>query len=634
MNIVLGFVGENAEVNFGRLMSAANKHVQVDIPLNIASSQDGRAIFGLRQPGGFYPLEKPFYSPEEKVLCLLQGYFWFHGHFPQNEIAAKEQILRAVNQITQVGQLILSSEDGGLFNSFVFNEKTGTLHINNDYSGVFPLYYSTKEDGLSFGSHLRPLVKALQKEYDPISIIQKTAFHYTIGKRTIYNEIFRLNPGEALEYSIKTNSIKTYQTKRIYSNIINYKNDYEAAEAIYSDFLSGAAELSRVKGMRGIMLSGGLDSRLVAIGFHNNYCPILSVIIGENNNSEVQQAIRVASELDSIFKVVSPISDCQFQSRSIPNYIDEIETVNFIHFNTPGKTLKELGAVCISTGYGGDTLLGGDAYSLYGKRYRKENRFKNSLLRELGLPFKFSADFSEYPFNKVQAKIKTYYNNLLDLKTKVFEKLWIEKYKDDVISQTFADIDYELTRYQNTNPELPLQIFERFWRDHQELQTAEILTTLNNHLPIVLPTMHHTFVERCSNLSPDRKFNHGIYLLLVKKYFGKLNKIPTGNISLPLNYPGLFLLASRVIRTSRDNKIIKLQMKSHGEFSSSRYGWTNFEKWFRAGNILEQAREYIDSSIYSKDKFNQQISSWINWDEKIYSGQDLLTMITISQMIK
>jgi hypothetical protein len=124
MNIVLGFVGENAEDKFRRLRSAANQHVQADLPLNIASSQDGKAIFGLLQPGGFYPLEKPFYAQVYQYLCMLQGYFWFQSHFPLEEIQAIEGIIKASHELIKTNRITLSEDDGGLFNFVCYDEKT------------------------------------------------------------------------------------------------------------------------------------------------------------------------------------------------------------------------------------------------------------------------------------------------------------------------------------------------------------------------------------------------------------------------------------------------------------------------------------------------------------------------------
>jgi len=634
MNFTLGVVGAEAEPEFARAMDITRATMQFSDPLQVAKTMNGQAIFGLTQPPGFFPLEKPFYESPKHQLCMLNGYLWYQGPFPVTEETAIQQISGAATELSRFGRLTLGAEDGGVFNFCVYDELQESLFISNDYSGIYPLYYAVSEKRLVFSNHIRLLARILGREWDPIGVIQRTAFHYTIGKRTLFNGIDRLRPGESLSYRVGASEVTVKHPEGVYSALDIYKDDWEAADAIFADYTAGIRELSKPAGSRGILLSGGYDSRLVAAGFREQGCSLSAVTIGEENNSEVKLALRVAKDLGIDIHVSNPVVDCQLTQKSVAELINGPETVNYTHFYGPGIYLKQKGAISASTGYGGDTLLGGNGYALFGNSYSEKNRFFLGLSRSFGFPARFSADFSSFNSDQINQAIRTYLDQYLKRSQRWFAPEWLERYQTTMFEQTYADVATEITRYLATSPESPLQVLERFWREHQELYTSDILTTLNDSLPLCLPTMHHAFVKRCSNLAPQMKVDYGVYRKIVRRYLGESGKIPTGSTPLPGNDPEFLLLMSRAARELEDRWKTKQQIRSKGQSTRLRYGWTNFESWFRTGDFLANSPGYIDASIFSRENLDLKIRRWINWDEKLYSGQELLTLITISQLIQ
>lgn len=633
MNLAFGYVGVDASERSNSIFEKSTCMFPEACNQEIAHSADRAAYFYISQPKGYYPLERPVWNVEQQQLFMLNGYFWYKNHFPITEFDAVNQLSDAALDLTNNGIIDLGRTEGGVFTFYVYDQNKQVLHIFPDYSGLSPCYYSLTSSGIFFSNHIRHLSEYLESPIDHVGIMQKTAFHYTIGKRTVFSNINCLMPGELLAYNIQSNQITLFQPKTIYSTITRYKSDIEAADAIYSEFVHGVSELSRPAGLRGILLSGGNDSRFVAKGFRDHNSPITSIVIGNENNKEVKLAIKVAKVLDSEIRVVNPISDCQLNSASIQELMRGAESVNFTHFLSPGKLLAELGAISVSTGYGGDTLLAGNGYALLGDIYSNKNRFKLGLLRSLGYAVNFSAQFSTFGYDKLNELIRSFYGQRISHSEKWFRKEWTEENKTDTISATYEDIAAEIKRIRSSNPESPFQVIERFWREHQERYTGGILSTLYNYLPLSLPTMHPKFVELCSNLSPQQKVDNGIYQLIIKQQFGELAKIPTGSTPLPTTYPSLVLLLARVFRSLDDNRIIKRQIETKGKTKLQRYGWPNFEDWFRHGPFLENSKSYINYDIYSKEYLDQKIARWINWDERLFSGQELLTLITISQLL-
>ena len=414
MNIVFGFVGQNAALKFKLLRDAVDQHIQADLPLKIAQSADGNGIFALLQPSGFFPLEKPFYETKHEYLCMLQGYFWYDFPFPESEEEAKRSIIRAGNYLTRNKYINLSDDNGGLFNYFLYDEKSREFFISCDLSGIFPLYFITRSDGIYFSSHIRALSKALKIDYDPLSVIEHMAFHYTIGRRTLYKGIFRLNAGETLNYSFSTGKLKFTQPSNLYSDITSYRNDEEALEALFHDYYKGVQEICRINQKRGIMLSGGFDTRLVAFGFYQHANPIVGLTLGDSENFEVQIAKKLTKIINADHKIYSPEPDTQLSSDRIVHLIKTVENVNFAYCDSSGSLLKQMGAETVSTGYGGETFFGGQGYSFYGKSLNNKERFKLAFVRSLGFPIKFYDEVNHESFELVHSTIMNFHKKRAD----------------------------------------------------------------------------------------------------------------------------------------------------------------------------------------------------------------------------
>ena len=635
MNIVIGYAGYNANEHFQRLNRVVESHFNKHVPLSTEKSADGLAIFSLIQPGGYYPLEQPVYSTIEKKLIMLHGYLWYRDHFPLTKDAAIRQILNASRDLVKENKLTLSKDDGGIFNLFTYNQINRVLHIASDPAGIIPLYYAVSKTGIFFSNHLKILANLLGKPIDEIGITEQAIFHYTIGKRTLYKEIYRLNPGETFTFNLLDQKVNIKQAEKIFSHIDKYRNDKEAVDAMYFDFISGLKEMSRKNLKYGLLLSGGLDSRLVGYGFKVQEKAIASLTFGDDDNYEVVQAKKVANLLNSDHLVHSPVDDYHLDADKLDRFIKIIGTINYPFLISSPKLLKELGADTISTGYACEAFLGGQGYFLLGDKWSQKGRFRNAIFRSLGIPINFTIPSSKESINAFIADITSYHNNLVMKRKSYFSDEWQESYFKDVEEKIADEIFSEINRYLINDPGSIQQIAERFVFDtHGTKDINNINLFLMQYFPLVLPTLHHSFIVRGSNLPPNRKSDHGLYFKFVKKYFGDLAKIPTANIPISLKYPITLLWISRALKVGSDKRSIKNQMNSSGATKSARLGWTNFETWFRHGDFLSEASAFIDNRLFSRSYFEQKLERTIRWEERVFMGLDFLEIISISQLIK
>ena len=152
-------------------------------------------------------------------------------------------------------------------------------------------------------------------------------------------------------------------------------------------------------------------------------------------------------------------------------------------------------------------------------------------------------------------------------------------------------------------------------------------------LPLAMPTLHHEFYIRCTNLPPDRKVDHGIYLAMVRRHFGPLARLPTSNIPVPLRSPELMLWVARALRAGRDNRRVRLQMERQGR-GPGRFGWSNFEAWLRQGPFLDDVADWIDPAVFDAGHLRAALDRMRRWEERVFSGQDLLTLVTACEMTR
>lgn len=589
--------------------------------------------FGQSPNSSFFPLNSAFQDMIKRRTYCLGGYLWSQDKFPTDEIEAKTIVSHFGDQIIDQRDSSLPENCGGIYIIVAVEDETRYISITTDFSGLLPLYFSFTADGaMLFSTHIRPLAKMIHAKIDEDGVIQHSLFHHTIGRRTLYKDISRLNAGETIVYQQGSGQASFIQPKRFYSQLDHYKSDEEAADEIWKVYLNGIKPFSNISGKKGVLLSGGFDSRLVVAGFRQDGNDLVAVTFGDNESWEVKIAKRVCKVENIPQNIYSPISDHNFNNEQIQHLIDTVEFVNFPYCASGGISLKAFGAISASTGYGGESFFGGQAYTLFGPDFSQKQRVLNAIKRLAGLPDKFTNNLVKEDKSLIIQQIMKYYTKNIEKSKKMFApryQLRIENIENILLE----DITTEVQRYFLNHPDTVQQLFERFWLEHHVLKHfGRQELTLMDSLPIFLPTVYHAFMRKCSNLDPYRKVDHGIYIKLVKRHLGNLSEIPTANIPINLRNPELFLWISRWLRATKDQNQMRQLMKSHGK-AGHRYGWSNFEVWLRESTFFENCLPYISPEIYSHNYLENKIQKIKNWESKVYSGQEFLTMITVSQIL-
>ena len=181
----------------------------------------------------------------------------FHGS------GDSEVILAAVVQwgLAAVSRFI------GMFAIALWHKPTGELHLVRDRLGVKPLYYSWDGRALAFGSELKAIraFRAVPSSIDKQSMVDYFRYSYIAHPRTIYNQVFQLQPAHRL--CLKQTGepvVSRYWNVADQSVDRSHRSESDLEEELESLMVSAFKYRMIADVPVGVFLSGGIDSSLVA----------------------------------------------------------------------------------------------------------------------------------------------------------------------------------------------------------------------------------------------------------------------------------------------------------------------------------------------------------------------------------
>lgn len=194
----------------------------------------------------------------------------------------------------------------GMFAMAVYDRYTRETTLVRDRIGIKPLYYCATKKELLFASELKPLVlaKGAVPPLSPTGLSEFLQFGYVRGSQSIFDGIFRLEPGHMVRFSAGGLSPPTpYWTLAdvITSPPSNtWETEGEAVDVL-DDILRHSIERHMISDVPfGAFLSGGIDSSTVVSLMQNiSTSPVKTFSIGfeMEGYNEAQHAAAVARHL-------------------------------------------------------------------------------------------------------------------------------------------------------------------------------------------------------------------------------------------------------------------------------------------------------------------------------------------------
>jgi len=207
----------------------------------------------------------------------------------------------------------------GMFAFAIWDERKQLLFCARDRLGIKPLYYCViGARHLVLGSEIKSLLRfpGMRARLQDGTVSEYLAFGYVNGPETLFADIKSLQPGHTLTAK-GPGDIRICRYWDLPASE-NRGESFEKCAVKYRDLLEDAVESHLMSDVPlGVLLSGGLDSSLVAALMQkrrSDSIQTFSVGYGESESSELPMAQQVASFLQTEHHQVKVTADDFFNS--------------------------------------------------------------------------------------------------------------------------------------------------------------------------------------------------------------------------------------------------------------------------------------------------------------------------------
>ena len=365
---------------------------------------------------------QPKYSPSGRYIVVYNGEIYNHlmlrekYQFVVNGHSDTDTLLALFDEIGIISSLEVIS---GMFSFGVFDKHTNQLYLARDRFGEKPLYYHLSDNTLIFASELKAIIKSDLLDLSlNRSALNEFLLKGFINEGCIFDDIFKVKPGEVCcfklnENSISVNAQRFYENKLAASNTKRNSLSFGETRKQLIKLLYDSVESQLISDVPlGVFLSGGVDSSLIAaiVGdLRAEKVDAFTVGFNQNEFDESRIAAKIAGHLGvdhNIFTMGS--SDFKRILHQIPYYFDEPLGDSS---QLPTFFVCEMASLkvrVVLSGDGADELFGGYNYyknipSLFSYTSNLNSRFRQSVFSsfERFLSFLqnknsfFSEDFSK-----------------------------------------------------------------------------------------------------------------------------------------------------------------------------------------------------------------------------------------------
>lgn len=240
-------------------------------------------------------------------------------------------------------------------------EASGRVTLGTDILGLFPLYYWSSDDVLLFSTlpgliHLHPSCEVRVSAEGLAGILLQS---FVANGQTLWEGIRQPEPGQAVQWKpggpARTPSANPLAPSEAYFGL-----EYQKAFELFDETLHDAVTRSTRRAPDALMLSGGMDSRLLAGHLHALRPGVTkAVVFGAPRDNEVRCAEPVARALDMRVVRLSPrledypaVALAQLGEEHLSNTFHDLAWV------TEGRSL-ELHCRELVNGFLGDPIMGG-----------------------------------------------------------------------------------------------------------------------------------------------------------------------------------------------------------------------------------------------------------------------------------
>jgi asparagine synthase (glutamine-hydrolysing) len=266
----------------------------------------------------------------------------------------------------------------GEFVIYALDKKSASFVIINDVLGRLPLYYYRNDNTMIVSRETQFILSILQKnsdmdsrKFDKMGIAQYLLFGHTLGKRTLLDNIFLLEPASLIRLNNNDHGDGEVRIENIYRfnfEVKKYANHgtKKNAEVLVSLFSEACRNRASSSTKNMIALSGGFDSRAIAASFHKGNIPVSNVtctdtkwtpVVGRTLEADIAKQLSKSLNMEwEGFTVRQEAKDLT-KLLTIKNGLTLAESF-LLRFLGQLKQKYNPAPITLFTGHGGDLLFG------------------------------------------------------------------------------------------------------------------------------------------------------------------------------------------------------------------------------------------------------------------------------------
>lgn len=313
---------------------------------------------------------QPYWNETRTVAALANGEIYNHDALRKglarkaHRFATRTDAEVLVHLYEEEG-LGMASRLDGMYAFAVWDAPRRRLFLARDPFGVKPLYYAESSDGVAFASEVGPLVPRAGREIDPEALQLYFLLGHVPSPRSIWKGVRKLPPGAAYVWEGGRGRLVEAPLPRFGKPEIH--GMAEAAEASRDALGRSVAEQLAADVPVGVLLSGGIDSSLIAAEAVKGRRDLKTFSVGfagAPGHDETSHARGVAGALGTVHRegAVAP-PDRQALAGLLEGFGEPFADSSAIAMDGVSRLAREEVTVVLS-GEGGDELFGG-----YAERY-------------------------------------------------------------------------------------------------------------------------------------------------------------------------------------------------------------------------------------------------------------------------
>jgi asparagine synthase (glutamine-hydrolysing) len=247
----------------------------------------------------------------------------------------------------------------GSFAFAIWDRRTRTLLVVNDRLGLFPIYYAQAAGGVLFGSGVRALLAdpGLSRQVDKVAVGQFVVYDHMLGDRTLLAAARLLPQGTVMTVRDGALRIRPYWTLR-YPEVYRPLAEADYVEQFLHHLRQAVARQKPDARPTAMLLSGGLDSRLLLGLLHEGGAQVRTLTFGIPGCDDARVASEVASAVGASHRFVELKPDwLAGLADEAVRLTDGLANVVNLHVLAPLEAESQFAQV-LYKGFMGDALFG------------------------------------------------------------------------------------------------------------------------------------------------------------------------------------------------------------------------------------------------------------------------------------